>query len=70
MVVSSISAALCIHTNRATPDLLDPLDLLARRDLKETVVRLDLLVALVRWVPLDPQELLERRVALVPMALP
>lgn len=59
-----------IPTNRATPDLLDPLDLLARRDLKETVVRLDLLVALVRWVLLDPQELLERRVALVPMALP
>lgn len=59
-----------IPTNRATLDLLDPLDLPARRDLKETVVRLDLLVALVRWVLLDPQELLERRVALVPMALP
>lgn len=55
---------------RATLDLPDPLDPLARRDPKETVVRLDLLVALVRLVLLDPQELLERRVALVPMVLP
>lgn len=43
----------------------DPLDLVAKRDPKETVVRLDLLVALVRWALLDPQEFLERRVALV-----
>ena len=54
---------------RATLDLPDPLDQVARRDLKETVVRLDLLVALVRWVLLDPQDLLERRVALVPRVL-
>lgn len=56
-------------SHRATLDLLDLLDLLARRDPKETVVTLDLLVALVRWVLLDPQEFLERRVALVPMVL-
>lgn len=55
--------------HRATLDLLDPLDLVAKRDPKETVVRLDLLVALVSWVLLDPQELLERRVALVPKVL-
>lgn len=52
---------------RATLDLKDPLDPLARRDPKETVVTLDPLVALVRWVLLDPQELPERRVAQVPM---
>lgn len=34
------------------------------------MVRLDLLVALVKWVLLDPQEFLERRVALVPMVPP
>lgn len=56
-------------SHRATLDLLDLLDLLARRDPKETVVTLDLLVALVRWVLQDPQEFLERRVALVPMVL-
>lgn len=56
--------------HRATLDLPDPLDQLARRDPKETVVRLDLLVALVRWVHLDPQDLLERRVALVVRVLP
>lgn len=56
-------------SHRATLDLLDLLDLLARRDPKETVVTLDLLVALVKWVLLDPQEFLERRVALVPMVL-
>lgn len=55
---------------RATLDLPDPLDQLARRDPKEIVVRLDLLDAPVRWVLLDPQEFLERRVALVPMVLP
>lgn len=56
-----------IAFHRATLDLPDPLDLLARRDPKETVVTLDLLVALVRWVLLDPQEFLERRVAPVLM---
>lgn len=42
---------------------------MVKRDPKETVVRLDLLVALVSWVLLDPQALLERRVALVPKVL-
>lgn len=56
--------------HRATPDLPDPLEALAKRDPKETVVRLDLLVALVRSVLLDPQDLLERRVALVPRVPP
>lgn len=55
---------------RATLDLLDLLDPLAKRESKETVVRLDLLVALARWVLLDPQDLLEKRVALVPRVLP
>lgn len=54
---------------RVTPDLLDPLDPPARRDPKETVVTPDLLVALVKWVLLDPQELLARRVAPVLMVL-
>lgn len=53
--------------HRATLDLPDPLDPLARKDPKETVVRLDPLVALVRLVLLDPQDLLERRVALALM---
>lgn len=52
---------------RATLDQPDPLDLAAKRDPKETVVIPDLLVALERWALLEPQELLERRVALVPM---
>lgn len=56
-------AVLYFFPHRATLDLPDLLDHLARRDPKETVVRLDLLVALVRLVPLDPQDLLERRVA-------
>lgn len=55
--------------SRATLDLPDLLDQLARRDPKETVVRPDLLVALVKLVLQDPQDLLERRVAPVPMAL-
>lgn len=54
---------------RVTPDLLDPLDPLARRDPKETVVTPDLLAALVKWVLLDPQEFLARRVAPVLMVL-
>lgn len=57
-------------SHRVTLDLLELLDQLVRRDPKETVVRLDLLVALVSWVLLDPQDLLERRVALVLMVLP
>lgn len=57
-------------TCRATLDLPDPLDLVARKDPKETVVRLDLLVVLVRSVLLDPQEFQERRVALVLMVPP
>lgn len=52
---------------RATLDQPDPLDLAAKREPKETVVIPDLLVALERWALLEPQELLERRVALVPM---
>lgn len=52
---------------RATPDLLDPLDPLAKKDPKETVVIPDLLAAPERWVLLEPLELPERRVALVPM---
>lgn len=56
--------------HRVTLDLPELLDQLARRDPRETVVRLDLLVALVSWVLLDPQDLLERRVALVLMVLP
>ncbi len=60
----------CIFPHRATLDLPDPLDLVARRDPKEIVVRLDLLVALVKLELLDPQDLLERRVALVPRVLP
>lgn len=48
------------------PDLPDPL---ARRDPKETVVKPDPLVVLVRWVLLEPLDLLERRVAKVLMAL-
>lgn len=59
-----------LHLHRVTPEPLVLLDLLARRDPKETVERLDLLVALVRWVPLDPQVPLERRVAPVLMVLP
>lgn len=56
--------------HRETLELPDPVDQLERKDPKETVVRLDLLVALVRWVHLDPQEVLERRVALVARDLP
>ena len=44
MVFSSV--VLLLH--RATLDLPDPMDLLARRDPKEIVGRLDLLDALVR----------------------
>lgn len=54
---------------RATLDLLDLPDQLARKDPKETVVRLDLLVALARLALLEPLDLLGRRVALVLMAL-
>ena len=54
---------------RATLDHPDPLDPLARRESKETVVRQDRPVALVRSVLLDLQESPERRVALVPMVL-
>lgn len=60
----------CVPPLRATLDPPDPLDHLARRDLKETVVTLDLLVALVSLVLLDPQDLLERRVTLVLRVLP
>lgn len=56
--------------HRATLDPLESLDQLAKREPKETVVRLDLLVVLVRLVLLDPQDPLERRVALVLMDLP
>lgn len=53
---------------RETLDLLDLPDPLARKDPKETVVRLDLLVALARLALLEPLDLLARRVALVLMA--
>lgn len=54
---------------RATLDPLDLPDPLARKDPKETVVILDLLVALARLALLEPLDLLARRVALVLMAL-
>lgn len=66
-VASNISSAHDLR--RATLDPLDLPELLARKDPKETVVKLDLLVALARWALLEPQDLLARRVALVLMAL-
>lgn len=54
---------------RATLDPLDLADPLARKVPKETVVTLDLLVALARLALLVPLDLLARRVALVVMAL-
>lgn len=53
---------------RATPDPLDLPDPPARKDPRETVVRLDLPVALARWALLESLDLLARRVALVLMA--
>lgn len=54
---------------RATLDPLDLPDPLARKDPKETVVILDLLVALARLALLELLDHLARRVALVLMAL-
>lgn len=59
--------ALCYSTTRATPDQPDPLDPPAKKEPKETVVTPDLLVAPERWALLEPQEILARRVALVPL---
>lgn len=58
---------MCYSTKRATLDQPDLLDLVEKREPKETVVIPDLLVAPERWVLLESQEFLERRVALVPM---
>lgn len=55
--------------HRETLDLPESLDLLAKKDPKETVVTLDLSVALVSLELLDLQDLPERRVALVVMVL-
>lgn len=67
-VVIGIKDFFPTHDHRATLDLLDLPDPLARKDPRETVVRLDLLVALVRSALLEPLDLLARRVALVLMA--
>lgn len=53
--------------HRETLAQLDLPDLVARKDPRVTVERLDLLVALVKWVLLDPPALLERREPLVVM---
>lgn len=67
MVGSGLNQLCVVLQIRATPDLPDPSDPLAKRDPKETVVIPDLLVAPVRWAPLEPQEFPERRVAPAPM---
>lgn len=79
LIYTSVSWSVSLDIGSITPpprDLrratLDPLDLpdpLARKDPKETVVILDLLVALARLALLEPLDLLARRVALVLMAL-
>lgn len=59
-----------LYVYRELPDPLDPLDLSAKMELGELVVRPALLVALVRLVLLDLLDLLERRdllVATVPL---
>lgn len=50
---------------RVSLDLTDLPDPVERKDPKETVVTPDLPVALVRLEPLEPPDLLVRRVALV-----